>query len=127
MTIQELSTQYRLRTRLDADGVTIIPGKGGEIYEYSEDLLGVLLITPATKPARARFWRAMCGKMVEAGMTLNQNGDTEGSLLFAGDNPAHVKLAMRLAGIRPKRKVSPQDLERLRFIGAATRHSKRDN
>ena len=34
----------RLKTRVDADGTYIIPGKFGNIYQYDEDRLAVMVI-----------------------------------------------------------------------------------
>jgi hypothetical protein len=79
--------------------------------------MGTMLITPASKPARTIFWNKMRGACQAAGMTLRQNGDAEGSFSFDPKNDQQVKLAMQLAGVRPKRKAIPGILER--FAGRA--------
>jgi hypothetical protein len=41
-------------------------------------------------------------------MTVRQNGDSEGCLSFDPDNKEHIRLAMKLAKVRPKRTISPE-------------------
>jgi len=43
-TLTRFATQHRLRTRVDDDLTTIIPGKVGHIYEFDDKLLGVTVI-----------------------------------------------------------------------------------
>ncbi len=38
-------------------------------------------------------------------MVVRQRGDAEGALSFDPENKAQVKIALKLAGVRPKRKV----------------------
>jgi hypothetical protein len=43
--VECFADKYRLKTRISEDGTKIIPGRYGQIYEYSPHLLGVL-VTP---------------------------------------------------------------------------------
>ena len=104
MDIKQFAERHRLRLVRDkSDNTAVTIGKGGQIYEYSDDELGVMFITPVSKPARTHYWRKMSAQCVVAGMTMRQCGDAEGALSFNPDNRDHVRLAMKLAGVRPKR------------------------
>src|SRR5207302_6903991 len=53
MTINDFATQQCLKTKHDkGDDTTIIPGKAGQLCEYSDEEFAVMYILPATKPAR---------------------------------------------------------------------------
>jgi hypothetical protein len=116
MDITEFATRQRLKGILD-DGERVIKGKSGQIYEHSEGELGVIYITSATKAPRIRRWRQMSSACLAAGMTLQQMGDAEGCLSFNPTNPEHVQLAIKLAGVKRKRQVSPEHLAKLASVG----------
>ena len=103
MTINDFATQQRLKTKHDrGDDTTIIHGKAGQLYEYSDEEFALMHILPATKPARPRVWNRMRDLCVAAGMVLRQNGDAEGALSFNLENREQVKLA----GVKRKRQMS---------------------
>jgi hypothetical protein len=77
-------------TDTDDDG-TIILGRCGHIYEYSDTRLGLLYTSAASG------WNARRDAAVEAGMTLLQNGDLEGTLSFDPANPKQAKLAIKIS------------------------------
>ena len=47
--LKKFARQYRLKVRLDEDTTHIIPGKMGHIYEYADDLLGVMVMGHGAK------------------------------------------------------------------------------
>jgi len=47
-------------------------------------------------------------KLVAAGFEIRQDGDCEGSALFDPHDREQVKLALKLAGIRTRRELSPE-------------------
>jgi hypothetical protein len=51
------------------------------------------------------------------GMTLQQNGDSEGVLSFDPNNRAQVRMAIKIAGARPKRELNPEQLADLQARG----------
>jgi hypothetical protein len=53
-------------------------------------------------------------------MTLRQNGDDEGAVSFDPTNKKHAALAIKVAGARPKRRLSPEHKAKLL---AANRHT----
>jgi len=83
------------------------------IYEWVNSELAVIFITPATKPARAFFWLKHRDSGMAAGMRIIQNGDAEGCLGFDPTQPAEAKIALKLAGAKRKRQVSPEQLATL--------------
>jgi len=98
--IRSFAEKYRLYTKLDTDGTTIVAGKLGHIYEHSETQLG-LLFMPTTP--RARLWSATKAKGTAAGMLLRQNAEGEGTMLFDSNSPEQAPLAVTLVRARPKR------------------------
>jgi hypothetical protein len=126
MTIHDFATKYRLKVRQDKDdGTDIIPGRPGfsHIYEYSDDELGVVFLPYKTvaEPERPRLWNSHARKALDAGMTMRQNGDTEGTFSFNAENQEQAKLAIHIAGIKAKRRVSPEQRARTTEILAAAR------
>jgi hypothetical protein len=98
------------------DGTEIIPGHEGHshIFEYDSDFLGVLIM-PNT--GTAHRWNAARSTFIAAGMEIRQNGDSEGTASFDPNNSDQVRLALRYAKIRSKRKISESQKQRLREVG----------
>jgi hypothetical protein len=59
-------------------------------------------------------------------MTLRQNGDAEGAFSFDPGNPVQAKLAIRIAGVKAKRQVSPEQRARTAKMLAAARQRRQD-
>jgi hypothetical protein len=113
--INRFAQRHRLKLVHDkSDDILLILGKGGQIYEYSDNELGVMFITPVRMPARTHFWRKVSAQCVTSGMTMRQRGDAEGTLSFDPLNHEHARLAMKLAGVRPKRLASSTQLANLK-------------
>lgn len=108
MDITDFAKQHRLKPTTDTDDTTIIPGRNGHIYEFSDKELGVIFCTPATEAPRTGFWNRLSAACKLAGMTPRQVGDAEGAFSFDSAIPGHVKLALKLADARPKRRVSEE-------------------
>ena len=100
MGLRTFAEKYRLYTKLDTDGTTIVAGKLGHIYEHSETQLGLLFVPTAP---RARLWSATKAKGTAAGMLLRQNAESEGTMLFDSNSPEQARLAVTLVRARPKR------------------------
>jgi hypothetical protein len=98
--LRTFAEKYRLYTKLDTDGTTIVAGKLGHLYEHSDTQLG-LLFMPSVP--RARLWAATKAKGTAAGMIVRQNGDSEGTLLFDANIPDQARLAISLVRARTKR------------------------
>ena len=121
VTLGSFAEKHRLKVKRDDLGDTIIPGKQGHVYEYSATELGVMFMPPRTQ---AEPWGRWCPKTwgnfkraaVAAGMTVRQNGDSEGCLSFDPKNNEQAKLAIKIAKVRPKRQRTPDQVAR--FVAA---------
>jgi hypothetical protein len=121
MTLVTLAEQHKLKVKRDECGDAIVPGKYGQIYEYNDTHLGVLFMPPRTE---AEPWGRWCPKTwgnfkraaAAAGMTLLQDGDSEGCLSFDPNNREQVKLAIKIAKVRPKRQRTPEQVAK--FVAA---------
>ena len=94
--------------RRDECGESIIPGRQGQIYEYGDGELGVMFMSGLC----TKMWNKFRTAALAMDMTLRQNGDSEGCLSFDPANDAQAGLAIKIAGVRPKRQVSPGQIAR---------------
>jgi len=78
-----------------------IKGRDGLITEYSPSHLH-LVLSPGT--GDARWWHSRSRAGVRTGMVLDQDGDSEGSLIFDPSDAKQARLAIKLSGARPSRK-----------------------
>jgi hypothetical protein len=102
------STKYRVKLRRDECGEVVAKGKIGQIYQHSETRMGLMLM-----PGKPFVWSNAKKKLLAAGFEIHQDGDREGSALFSAEDGAQVKLAMKLARVKTRRKASPAQLESL--------------
>ena len=109
MDIQAFANLYRLRVKRHEDGELIITGKLGHIYGHDDATLGLMFM-----PDRPRLWPNARRKLEAAGFVIWQDGDHEGSALFDPTNKAQARLALRVVGIRRKRRASSAQLANLR-------------
>jgi len=120
--IKTFATHHRLKVTRDGDGGDIeyvIPGRIGQsqIYQHSEELLGVLFMTDGKKPPRTGLFNTFRDACLAVGMTAHQTGDAEGSFLFEGKNSDQAKVAIRGIRARVKRQMSPEQAARLAAVG----------
>ena len=105
------------------DATDIVPGKKGRshLFEFGNGTLGVLIM-PDT--GTSHYWTAARSAFITAGMTITQDGDQEGVAAFDPQNPEQVRLALKYAGIRKRRGLSPLQkaaLEKARAIATRNR------
>lgn len=105
MTLAAFAERYRLKVRTDEDGSQVINGRRGKIYLFDVRHLAVLVLnlTP-------RRWGNARRSGQEVGMRVLQDGDAEGTMLFDPTNPDHAKVAIKVAGVKKKRTMSPEQL-----------------
>lgn len=116
-TIHAFAKQYRLRLSRDTDGTTVIRGQAGcQLYEYDGGKLAVLFASDRQNPTPRR-WAGIRKKCIAAGMILRQDGDDEGTLSFDLNNRQQSRLAIKIAGVRPKRQLSPEHRAKLLAAG----------
>ena len=116
MNLAEFADENRLHLRRDECDEQIIPGRQGQIYRYDDGSLGVMFMPPKTKqepwgrwqPKRWTYYKKLAAKL---GMIRIQNGDSEGCHTFDPANREEVRLALRIAGIKRKRLMSPKQAE----------------
>lgn len=108
--VTDFANKHKLNWKIDPDdGTTVIPGHLGHIYEWDQDLLAVMYLSDNGTAAKWNNARRAC---IAAGMTLLQDGDTEGSLSFDPTSHEQAKLAIKVAHIKTERTLSPEALEK---------------
>jgi hypothetical protein len=118
MDLKEFAQKHSLQIRRSRqDDTDNIVGRFGEIYEYDDGELALMLCGVPTGTGR---WSRVRSKCIAAGMTVRQNGDDEGALSFDPANKEQAALAVKLAGARPRRRLSPKHRAKLQ---AANRHT----
>lgn len=90
--VRDFAKEQRLKIETQTDGSCCIRGSRGEIFQYDESQLAVLVSAETT-----RAWTAARKKLIAAGFTLYQDGDWEGSALFDPENADQANLAIELA------------------------------
>lgn len=120
--IRNFAKRCRLKWELEKPDLTteIIVGRTGQIYDHGDGLLAVMFL-PANGAWMPKKWGCARRACVAAGMTLLQNGDVEGSLSFDPESDEQSNLAIKVAGIKARRRLSDEQRERLRAIGGSSR------
>ena len=119
--LMNFAKDRRLRVRRDECNEAIIPGRRGQIYQHNNDgsVFGVMYMPFATKDDRwgawtPRRWGMFKRAALAIGMTLLQNGDSEGCLAFDPATDQHVELALKIAKVIRRRQLTPE--QRMRAI-----------
>jgi hypothetical protein len=113
VTIARFAEAHRLRTAVDDDNTTIIPGRSGQIYEHGDGRLGVIF-TSGDRFETREGWNNRRKACAAVGMTVHQDGDYEGSLLFDPRNTVQVQTAIQVSGVRPRKRASATQLAALK-------------
>lgn len=108
--LREFGKEYRLKITRDECNDPIIRGSRGNLYEYSANQIGLMMISDEGHP---RLWNIVREKCLEAGMILHHNGDGEGSFSFDPANDVQARLAIKSAGVCPKKRISEEHKARL--------------
>lgn len=136
-TIEQFAETYRVKPRKDSCGEVIIPGKPrktkwtedkSHIYENGDNQsgrqFGLCLTNPLPYPeAKAKYTYAKV-RLLAAGFIQGQDGDSEGTFLFDPSNPVHAKLAIREAGIKIARTLSPEQMLAMKAQGLTLANSR---
>jgi len=107
--VQHFAQTNRRKTKIDADGTLIIPGKLGHIYQYDHHRLGVVVIP---RIPRMKYWGLTRRRLLALWFTIVQDGDAEGAAVFGPANAEQVRAAIKAAGITRKRQLSPAQVNR---------------
>jgi hypothetical protein len=76
------------------------------VYEHGAGRFGVMLMFDS-----ARKWSNAKKTLIAGGFAIRQNGDTEGMALFDPEDKAQARLALKIAGARIRRQLSPEKRE----------------
>lgn len=102
----------------DECGDLILQGKDAHIYAFSEIRLGICLECGSTKG-----WNAGRQKLETAGFRITQDAEREGCALFDPANSEQARLALKLTGVRKRRKLTPELVQRLARMRLKARKS----
>ncbi len=110
MTIEQFAERFKVKTRRDECGDTIIPGKqhrdadgqSGIFDGFTGNQLGVVLLFGTRKK-----WGNARRKLQAEGFTVRQDGDAEGILTFDPESAKQARLAIKAAGVRVKKNMAP--------------------
>jgi len=132
--VRALAAKYRLRTQRENCGTRefpllgmSIPGRRGDshIYYYgrwpgetTNNTMAVMFMPdPHGKHPPGKRWGYHQAAMIEAGFTIAMDCDGEGVGRFDPSNESQVRLALKIAGVFPRRQLSPEtrqaNIERL--------------
>lgn len=138
--IKSFAESHRVKIRQDSCGDLVISGK-----QHTDDMpvqieycshifdcedghhLGVcLMFAPSGdgKSGKSAKWVNARKKLIAAGFTIHQDGDAEGIALFDPSNNAQAKLALRLAGVKTRRQLAPEEAAAVAARLAAARAAK---
>jgi hypothetical protein len=132
LNIKEFAAKYHVRTKRDSCGEDIVAGSvrpkdmparveyAAHVYDHGDGKRFGLLLLFQSKPK----WTYAKKKLVAAGFTIKQDGDTEGTALFDPENCAQVDVAFRVAHIRVRKELTAERREALSARLTAARQSK---
>jgi hypothetical protein len=137
--LEEFAAKYNLKAKKSPDdwGEEVIFGKRGQIYEWGTNPetavfeLGVMFMPPPTKEDRwgrwcPRTWGNFRRRGQSLGMAVLQNGDSEGCLSFDPANKEQAELAIKIAKVPRRRRLSPEVKAKLLAVGQEHRFLRRD-
>jgi hypothetical protein len=102
--IKGFAERYRVKTKRDSCGDDIVAGKrASHVFDNGDGKwFGILLLLESKMK-----WTYAKKKLVAAGFTIKQDGDTEGTALFNPGDRQQARLAFRQARIRVRKELSP--------------------
>ncbi|MFZ0232410.1 MAG: hypothetical protein WA306_09345 [Candidatus Acidiferrales bacterium] len=103
MELTTFAGHHRFKVRQDACGDQIVPGRQGHIFEGYTSGLGVCVQFETPKK-----WTFAKKAMLAAGLQIRQDGDTEGIAVFNPEDKIQARAAIKFAGVKPKRQISPE-------------------
>src|SRR3954469_22030191 len=114
MKLREFAEKHSVRVKRSREDETDnVVGKYGEIYEYSDDTFGVMVMPD---PPRRGLWVRSRQKFEALRMTITQNGEQEGSAIFDPSDRKQVKAAIAAIQAKKMRTLSPERRARLLVV-----------
>lgn len=122
MDIKAFASTYKVRTKQDGCGDPIIPGKQfatdmpdrleyrSHVFDYQDGqhFALCLMFAPSGHSGKSAKWTYAKQKLIAAGFAVRQDGEAEGIALFDPTDKVQARLAVRLAGIKTRRPLSPE-------------------
>jgi hypothetical protein len=102
--LRDFATTHGLRVTRDELRDRFIPGRFGQLYQYSADRLAVQIMAPG----QARLYMGRRRACLAVGMTSRQHGDDEGTLLFDPADGAQATAAIEAVQARRRRVLSAE-------------------
>lgn len=123
MNLQAFAEQYRLKIRSgEGEDEKIIPGKYGHIYQDGKRMAVLFMPDPnAERPPRPKRWTAHRKAILKAGATIKLDCEDEGIAFFDPESKEQARLAIKIAGIKRKRLLTPEQHEKSLEVLAAAR------
>jgi len=111
MTIEEFALKHNLRTKADSCGEALVilgkpprrPEDCSHIFYFGDGTFGLTLLL-----ASGLLWNNAKKRLLGLGFEVHQDGESDGVLTFDPGNPAHVKAALKAAGILARKNVRPE-------------------
>lgn len=108
LTLDAFAQTHRLKVSLEKDDRTqIIKGREGHLYQYGNRLALMVIGEHGAKPVSPLKWGFARNACERAGMEVLMDGECEGALAFDPRDGKLAKLAIKVAGVRTKRTLSP--------------------
>ena len=138
MDIKAFASTHNVRTKHDGCGDIIIPGKQfatdmpkrleyrSHVFDYQDGqhFALCLMFAAAGDSGKSAKWTYAKHKLTAAGFSICQDGEAEGIALFDPANKAQARLALRLAGVKTRRTMSPEKAHALALRLQAARVAK---
>ena len=102
--LREFAERSRLRLRRDLDGTGICVGSLGHLFQYDDNLLGFALVVEGNRGRLDAKLRNRCKRAIRAGFIVLALADYEGIFAFHPSDRELSRLAIKLGGIRRKRR-----------------------
>lgn len=97
------------------DGTLVCFGRLGHLFQYDDNLLGLAIIVEGNTGRFDNMLRSRCRRAEQAGFTPVVVADFEGIFTFHPADQELCRLAVKLAGVRRKRRASASQLENLKL------------
>lgn len=115
MILADFARTHRVRApRRTSDGSLALLGRRGQIYVYDATHFALMLTHEGALTRSSRMkWTHARKRALAAGFTLLQDGDDEGTFLFDPTDAPKSRLALALAAVKRRRRISPAQAEAL--------------
>ena len=107
---ENFALEHNLRIKRDSCGEPlIVPGNPrrsediSHVYQHNDTDFGLVLLFDTNV-----LWKNAKKRLLGIGFTLLQDGETEGVLVFSPTDPVQVAAAIKIAGLKKHRRISPE-------------------